>query len=157
MRDFEKKKTVTVGPARSTWRRPALEAVDLVIGLCVVALCAPASASATVYTVNTTDDHNDQPCTPAIARCVTRWPSPARQTRCTCRQGTYVLTQSLGELALVGDTIVGANARTTIIRAGTQRRVIGVTRTPPSEISRVTITGGNPVAAARLCKPVAGS
>ncbi|HEX5617055.1 MAG TPA: CSLREA domain-containing protein, partial [Solirubrobacteraceae bacterium] len=78
------------------------------MGLCVAALCAPASASATVYTVNTTDDHFDQQCTPADCTLREALGQAGGLDEVHVPPGTYALVQSLGQLNLARDTIVGA-------------------------------------------------
>jgi hypothetical protein len=115
------------------------------MGLCVVALCAPASASATVYTVDTTTDPT--PDTECVMDCTLREAVNLAQSaadRVNVPPGTYTLQQ--GPLLLAGsDTIVGAGARTTTIRAAPQNRVVTINGEARAAISGVTITGGAPV------------
>ena len=113
------------------------------MGLCVAALCAPASASATVYTVDTETDPT--PDTECVVDCTLReavsLATAADQVNVP--PGTYTLQQ--GQLVVGSDTIVGANARTTTIKAAPQNRVISITGEARASITGVTITGGAPV------------
>jgi CSLREA domain-containing protein len=120
------------------------------MGLCLAALCAPASASATVYTVDTTTD--PQPDGECTVDCTLREAVNLAGSADTVNvpSGTYTLAagQGLGQLVSGGDTIVGANARTTIIRAAPSNRVIQITAEARTSITGVTITGGSVVSAA---------
>jgi hypothetical protein len=115
------------------------------MGLCVAALCVPASASATVYTVDTPGDPT--PDTECVVDCTLREAVNLAGAADTVDvpAGTYTLQQ--GELVLAGETIRGANARTTIIRAAPSSRVIRINAEARVSITGVTITGGAPVAA----------
>jgi CSLREA domain-containing protein len=120
----------------------------LAMGLCVAALCAPASAGATVYTVNTTAD--PQPDGECLVDCTLREAVNAAGAADSVAvpPGTYALAAGLGELVVNTDTIRGAGARTTVIRAAPSSRVIRINAEARASITGVTITGGAPVAAA---------
>src|SRR5262245_44189099 len=113
------------------------------MGLCVAALCAPASASAAPFHVDTTADPTpDGEC---VIDCTLREAVNLAQSGDTVNvpAGTYTLQQ--GALVVGSDTIVGAGARTTTIRATPQNRVISISGEARAAISGVTITGGAPV------------
>ena len=116
------------------------------MGLCVAALCAPASASAATYTVDTTaDPTSDNEC---AVDCTLREAVFVAGSADTINvpPGDYALQQ--GQLVLASDNIRGTNARTTIIRAAPSSRVIQVSGAETrASITGVTITGGAPVAA----------
>jgi parallel beta-helix repeat protein len=118
------------------------------MGLCVAALCAPASASATVYTVDTTADPT--PDTECVVDCTLREAVnlAGAPDSVNVPPGTYALQQ--GPLVVATDTIVGAGARSTTIRATPQNRVITINGEARAAISGVTITGGTPTASAAL-------
>jgi CSLREA domain-containing protein len=116
------------------------------MGLCLAVLCVPASASAAVYTVDTTADPT--PDTECVLDCTLREAVNLAQAadRVSLPPGNYTLQQ--GALVVGSDTIVGAGARTTTIRAAPQNRVIAISGEARAAISGVTITGGAPVGAA---------
>ena len=115
------------------------------MGLCVAALCAPASASAATYTVDTTaDPTSDNECTVDCTLREAVFVAGAADT-VNVPPGTYTLQQ--GQLS-VDTVIVGAGARTTTIRAAPQTRVISIPGEARASITGVTITGGSAISAA---------
>jgi hypothetical protein len=115
----------------------------------VAVLCAPASASATVYTVDTPADPT--PDTECVIDCTLREAVNLADAGDSVNvpPGTYALQQ--GPLVIAGTaTIIGAGARTTTISAASQNRVITINGEARASITGVTITGGSPPAAASL-------
>jgi CSLREA domain-containing protein len=118
----------------------------------VVALAAPTAAMATVYTVNTTADHNDQACN--AADCTLREALMAATSAAdsvNLPSGNYVLTTGT-ELVLTADTIVGAGARTTFIDGGLKTRVLRAAgagaAVTTSRVSGVTVRNGTGLSSA---------
>ena len=91
-------------------------------------LAAPAVASAAVFVVNTTADPTPDSNFCSTGTCTLR--EAVEQAGPTdsisVPAGTYVLS-SLGELPLAGDTLIGAGARSTIIDANGNDRVMSAT------------------------------
>jgi CSLREA domain-containing protein len=129
----------------------AITALAAVLSLFVI---APA-AGATVYVVNTTLDEQDGTCQqPPAGDCSLRDALNAANPNAggdsvSLPAGVYTLTLRGGPVDLVGDTINGAGARTTVIDGGGVRRVMDVTNLNPqvgppvpSEVSGVTIRNG---------------
>jgi len=109
----------------------------------VVALAVPSAAAAETYDVNTTLDlPPDQVCdaTDCTLREAVNAAGPDDVVRLPA--GTYQLTHPDGELFLTSDTIQGAGARTTVIDAVNNSRVMWVTD-GITQVSGVTITRGN--------------
>jgi CSLREA domain-containing protein len=110
-----------------------------------ILFAAPATASAAVYVVDTTADPTPDPNLCGAGTCTLReavqQAGPADSI--TVPAGTYVLS-SIGELSLVGDTLNGAGARSTIIDANNQDRVMSATDSggTASTISGMTVRGG---------------
>jgi hypothetical protein len=129
-------------------RRVAIWAVAAVI--LALALLAPAGALAQEppprdWNVNVSSDAGTGGCT--AAECTLREAIVAARPVDTVRvpADLYVLTQ--GDLSLMGDRIVGAGARSTIIDGNGQRRVFTVTSVGATvlttNVSGVTIRNGN--------------
>ncbi len=108
-----------------------------------MALAQPAVAA--TFTVNTTADHvEDKFCNaPPAGDCTLRDAVSLAGTNDTINvpAGTYTLLGSLGELSLVADHIVGANARTTVIQAEKSRVLLALSGA--STVAGVTIRNGN--------------
>jgi CSLREA domain-containing protein len=109
----------------------------------VALLAAPASASADVFVVNTTDDHQDQGCDAADCSLRDAMNAANGDDSITLPAGIYNL--ELNELDLAGATLNGAGARTTIIDGGNASRVLVTSNdTFGSPVVRgVTIRRGN--------------
>jgi CSLREA domain-containing protein len=112
----------------------------------LVLLLVPGSAAAREFVVNTTQDTAGQNCDDGICSLREAVQLAQPTDTITVPPGTYVL--SLGELVLLGDTINGAGARSTIIDGNGASRVLritgpGATTPPASTVSGVTIRGGN--------------
>ena len=112
-----------------------------ILGLIVAAAICPGVAVAADFTVTTTADGDDKVCD---AHCTLR-EAVARaglNDQVKLPPGNYVLAN--GELTLNEDTIVGENARTTLIDGGNKSRVLRVIELQ-SSVSNVTIRNGNGV------------
>ena len=83
-------------------------------------LAAPAIASAAVFVVNTTADPTPDPNLCGAGTCTLREAvlQAGPSDSITVPAGTYFLS-SIGQLSLVGDTLNGAGARSTIIDGST--------------------------------------
>jgi CSLREA domain-containing protein len=115
-------------------------------------LAAPATASATAYVVNTTADGSDGACQqPPDGDCSLREAliTATSADSVSLPKGVYNLSVRLNELDVVGDTLNGAGARSTIIDGGGATRVIAASddSTPSGNVSPqingVTIRNGN--------------
>lgn len=116
-------------------------------------LGAAAHAQATVFTVTTTADETDGPCTPAdcsLREAVLAANAAPDADTIVLPAGTYVLTGAGGEdLAATGDldlrgsvTIEGAGAATTIIDGGGVDRIFDIVESATVTIRNVTLRNG---------------
>ena len=112
-----------------------------ILGLIVAAAINPGVAVAADFNVTTTADGADGECT---SDCTLREAVSLAGSadRVLMPPGNYILAN--GELSLNGDTIVGANARTTFIDGANKARVLRVIEVA-SRVSNVTIRNGNGV------------
>jgi CSLREA domain-containing protein len=114
----------------------------------VALLAAPASATADVFVVTTTDDHFDQTCDEdcTLREALT---IATGADSVTLPAGIYNLDPQLNELDLTGAQLNGAGARTTIIDGGNATRVLATTQdtTAAPVISGVTIRRGQALGA----------
>jgi len=120
----------------------------------VAALVLPSAASATVYTVTTTADHEDKFCD---ADCSLRDAVTAAGSADTINvpKGVYTLQASLGELLLVSDHIVGEGARAVFIDGAHETRLLRAAD-GSSSLTGVTLRNGNSTTAATTQFPGSG-
>jgi CSLREA domain-containing protein len=112
-----------------------------ILGLIVAAAITPGVAMAADFRVTTTADGDDKEC---VLDCTLREAVilAGSGDQVLVPSGTYVLTG--GELSLNTDTIVGEDARKTIIDGDNKSRVLRVIEAV-SRVSNVTIRNGNGV------------
>jgi hypothetical protein len=122
----------------------------------LLALVSPTAAGAVVRVVNTTADlASDNVCSTLPNGCTMRDALfvATSADSVTLPAGAYQLNAALGPLVLDSDTLSGAGARSTVITGGGGTRVINATNS--SQISGVTVTGGNGTNPAVANPPIA--
>jgi hypothetical protein len=119
----------------------------------VVALVAPGLASAAQFNVTTTSDHAPDQTGCTAADCTLREALAAGAAASgvvdaiNVPAGHYVL--QMGQLTVLGDNIIGAGARTTVIDGNNASRVLTTSApaaggpAPTAQLLNVTVTGGN--------------
>ena len=112
-----------------------------ILGLVVAAAITPGVAVAAEFKVDTTADGDDKEC---LIDCTLREAVvlAGSADQILLPNGTYVL--ATGELSLNNDTIIGEDARKTVIDGGDKSRVLRVIEVQ-SRVSNVTIRNGNGV------------